>query len=119
MPPDPTPITEPITEPQSIEDFLRRGWIYHVKGDHAHADADFRQALSMDPNSVEANYGLGMSLKIQGRGEEGRQVFEKTIALINEGKMKDDSSRATMLRHLSTWHIETIQSGQYKGEPAP
>ena len=112
--------TKPQTEaePETIEDYLREGWSLHVQGEHARAERNFREAFSMEPLSVEASYGLGLSLKLQGQKQEALQVFQRTIDLINSGKMNEHPRRATMLRHLSTWHIRTISSEVHK-EPEP
>ena len=105
-------------EPQSLEEFIRRGWMYHVHGDHIQAEADFRQAQTLDGGSAEAAYGLGLALKLQRKNEPAVQAFQKAKELIDGGALSYDASRGTMLRQLSSWHIQTIESGE-NVEPKP
>ncbi len=100
-----------FSAPHTVEDFVRNGWTLHVKGDYKAAEADFRKALSKNPRSVEATYGLGMSLKLQGRAEEAVQAFKKTQEMIEAGELKSDPPRATILKSLSESHVLLIQSG--------
>jgi len=99
-------------EPKSVQDFIRRGWSFHVKEQFDRSEADFRKAISMDSQSVEANYGLGLSLLVQNRVKESAQSFQKTLDLLNEGKLEDQPGRASMLRHLAQTHIEMGQHGK-------
>lgn len=118
MPPEPIETQQPDSKLESKEDFLRQGWFFHVQGDHRQAEKNFRKAISMDAQSIEGLYGLGLSLKLQNSGEEAEQVFQQTIELINSGGMNEHPRRATMLRHLAVWHIQRIQSGEDQ-EPKP
>lgn len=106
------PAEEVVAEPKKPEEFTRRGWRLHVQGEQARAEADFRQALHLDPNSVEAQYGLGLALKAQQSNQQAVQAFERAIELIKDGGLNEDQARATMLRHLSKWHIDMIEKGR-------
>jgi tetratricopeptide (TPR) repeat protein len=103
---------EGTVAPKSVQDYVRRGWSLHVKEEFDRSEADFRKAISMDSQSVEAYYGLGMSLLVQNRVEESAQFFQKTLDLLNEGKLEDQPGRASMLRHLAQTHIEMGQKGR-------
>jgi tetratricopeptide (TPR) repeat protein len=106
------------SEPVTLEDFLLAGWDAYAKHDQTLAENSFRQAQSLDENSVEAAYGLGLALKMQQRGEPAVEAFQRVIDLIQNGSLQDDLSRASMLRHLSNWHILMIRSGLGQ-EPQP
>lgn len=101
-----------VQEPSSAEEYVDRGWTLHVKGEHQGAVSDFRKAISLDSNSVEAYYALGMALKMMDEKQEAMEAFEKTIELVDSGNMKEDPARASMLRHLSRSHMDMIQRGQ-------
>lgn len=103
------------TAPQTAEDYYQRAWRSHVKGDQNGAEQDFQQAVSTDSQSVEAYYGLGVTLKTEGRKEPALQAFEKALELINAGGLQEDRIRATMLRHLAEWHINMLKSGAGEG----
>jgi tetratricopeptide (TPR) repeat protein len=100
---------QPNPAPQTAEDFFQRAWSSYVKGDQISAEKDFQQALSRDSQSIEAYYGLGLTLKIQGRTEPALEAFEKAIELVKTGVMQDDRVRATMLRNLAEWHMNSIK----------
>jgi tetratricopeptide (TPR) repeat protein len=104
--------------PQTAEDFFQRAWTLYVKGDQNNAEKDFQQAINSDSQSVEAYYGLGLTLKLQGRTEPALQAFEKAIELVTAGVMQDDRVRASMLRNLAEWHINSIKQTQTV-EPTP
>lgn len=104
---------ETIQNPTTAEDFTRRGWTLHVQGEQDRAEKDFRRAVELDSQSVEAHYGLGMALRARRKGDEAIRVFEKTIELIDAGELEEDSARATMLRRLSRSHITMIQKGNF------
>jgi tetratricopeptide (TPR) repeat protein len=103
---------QPEPAPQTAEDFFQSAWKSYVKGDQENAEKDFQQALSIDAQSVEAYYGLGLTLKLQSRTEPALQAFEKAIELVKAGVMQDDRVRATMLRNLAEWHINSIKQPQ-------
>ena len=107
---------QPNSAPQTAEEYFQRAWGYYVKGDQNKAEQDFQQALSVDSQSVEAYYGLGLTLKMQGSLEPALQAFEKAIDLVKAGVMREDRVRATMLRNLAEWHIYSLKSGMNKEE---
>jgi tetratricopeptide (TPR) repeat protein len=118
MSPDKKPPAEPVIEPQSAEDYMHRAWTLHVQGDYTASEADFRKALSMNPELVEAHYGLGMSYKIRQQSEPAIEEFEKTIQLLENHPIPDDPARTSMLQHLSESHIALLKKG-FDEEPAP
>ena len=101
-----------MPEPKDIETYMRRGWAYHSRDLEDKAEADFRRALNLDPESVDANYVLGLVLKAKGEINEAVQQFEKTVQLLEAGKL-DNKSRTEMLRRLSLGHINELKSGDW------
>jgi tetratricopeptide (TPR) repeat protein len=55
------------------------GQIYLDKQNFDKAETHLRQALVLDPQSAEANYGLGLALAKQNRLDEARSYFEGAI----------------------------------------
>ncbi len=76
--------------PSTADDFVDQGWTNHVTGEHTHSEANFRKALEINAQSIEAYYGLAMALKSQNQPQPAIEAFEKVIALINANQMKDD-----------------------------
>lgn len=102
-----------VAEPKTAEDFLKRGWRFHG-GDRQEeaAERDFRQAISLNPNLVEAYYGLGLVLKAQGRLKEAAEMFQKAYDLVERGSISD-KTRAQILRRLIYAHLNMIKSGDW------
>jgi tetratricopeptide (TPR) repeat protein len=101
-----------MPEPKDLDSYMRRGWVYHSRGRQQAAEADFRRALELDSESVDANYVLGLILKAQDRDEEAVEYFQKTIKLLEDGKL-DDKARSEMLRRLSLGHINELRKGDW------
>ena len=106
---------EDMPEPTDVDGYMRRGWAFHSRGKNDQAEADFRKALEMDPDSVDANYVLGLVLKAEQKDEAAVEAFKVTINLINNGKIVE-VNRAEMLRRLAKGHINEIREGDWKLE---
>ena len=115
---EPAPVVEEVSEPQTRDDFIRRAWTLHVRGEYEQAEADFRKAIEIDPDSVEGYYGLGMSLKIQRRVEDSIKAFEAALEKIKSGATTEDPARTAMLRHMSGVQIMLLKKGDTQ-EPSP
>jgi tetratricopeptide (TPR) repeat protein len=101
-----------MPEPNDLDSYMRRGWAYHSRGLQQAAEADFRRALELDSESVDANYVLGLILKAQDRADESVEYFKKTVKLLEAGKIKDNA-RCEMLRRLSLGHINELKKGDW------
>jgi Tfp pilus assembly protein PilF len=110
-------IESPISEPKTPENQLATGWGFQVNGEFTKAEAEFRQVLAYDPNSIEGYYGLGMALQSQKHKEEAVAAFQKALELLMTGETNDSSGRATMLRHLLKWQIQRQQPDQGENNP--
>ena len=94
--------------PSTADDFVAKGWANQVNGEQANSEANFRRALEINSQSVEAYYGLAMSLKSQNQFQQALEAFEKVLALINANQMKEDPARASILRNLAITQTEFI-----------
>lgn len=101
-----------VQDPQSVADYLRRGWAYHARDQEDLAEQDFRAALAIDSKSVDAYYGLGMTLKAQGRSDPAVEAFKKALELLENGAV-DDRTRAEMLHRLSVAHVNELTRGDW------
>jgi tetratricopeptide (TPR) repeat protein len=93
---------------------IREGWVLKAAGKLDDAEAKFRKAISANPESVEAYYGLALTLKLQGRRQDSIKSFERVIELV-EGDFPDHV-RGSMLRRLSMGHINQLSSGDWNLE---
>ena len=104
-----------FSEPTDFDGFMRRGWAKHSKGDQDQAESDFRRALSFSQDSIDTNFALGLVFKTQGRKEDAVEAFNKTMGLIDQGKIEDHAKRE-MLRRLTLGHINELTTGDWNLE---
>lgn len=104
-----------MPEPHDLEGFIRRGWAFHSRGQHDKAEADFLQAINIAPNSIDANYVLGLIYKAQGKKDQAVQSFQTVVKLIQADEL-EDKIRAEMLRRLATGHVNELSRGDWSLE---
>jgi tetratricopeptide (TPR) repeat protein len=98
-----------IQDPRTVREYHERGWIYHTQGNYPQAEADFREALAKNNRFAEAYFGLGLVLKLQGERGKSREAFEKAVSLLGYEGVKDDPTRAVMLRKMAQAHLENLE----------
>ena len=104
-----------FSEPTGFDGFIRRGWANHSQGDQDQVEPDFRRTLSFSQDSIDANFALGLVLKTQDRKEDAVEAFNKTMGLIDQGKIEDHAKRE-MLRRLTLGHINELTIGDWNLE---
>jgi tetratricopeptide (TPR) repeat protein len=98
---------------KTYEDYYREGWSLHgIKKDEDAAEENFRQAIALNPKSVEAYYGLGLVLKAQDRRQEAIRAFRQVVDLLDADTV-EDRIRSQMLRRLSIGHINQMKTGDW------
>lgn len=106
---------EDMPPPVDFEDYLRRAWAYHSRGKNREAEQDLQEALYIQPDSVDAQYVLGLVRKAEAHDQEAVACFERCVALIDAGKI-EDRTRSRMLRRLAQGHINEITTGDWNLE---
>ena len=102
-------------EPTDYDGFMQRGWAHHARGSQNQAESDFRRAISYSPESVDANYALGLVMKSQGNKEGAVELFNKAMELIKQGKI-ESHSQSEMMRRLTLGHINELTTGDWNLE---
>lgn len=106
---------EAMENPQSVADYLRRGYAFYARSKFPQAEDDFRKAISLDPHSVDSIYALGMTLKAEKKIDESVQTFKQAIAIIKSGVL-EDKIRGDMLKRLAMGHINEMTEGDWNLE---
>lgn len=111
------PVFDPSANPEANDsrEYQLRGYALYTTGDYSQAQTEFEKAVSLDPNDIEAVYGLGLTLKMQGRLEESSDTFQKVLSLLQDGYVKD-STRAKMLERLTKGHLNIMTIGDWNLE---
>ncbi len=94
---------------------INQGWIEHSSNSNENAEMSFRKAITLDPKSIEAFYGLALVLKAQKRKKEAIQVFEQALSFLEE-KILNDPSRRSMLKRIISGHINFMKDGDWNLE---
>jgi len=92
--------------PEHVGTYIDLGWEFHAKKQYDQAIEQFRKAIEMDGDAVDAYYGLGLSCKAKGEKEQAIQAFEKVIEL---APTLDDRAKAQILSRLAQAHLETLR----------
>ena len=80
-------LLDPATmqNPNTSEDYMKRGIAYYARKQYDRAEVDLNTSISLNPDSLDAYYNLGMVLKASFRKEESIKAFEKCIEMIEQG----------------------------------
>ena len=98
------------SNPNSPEADSNLGWGYYGQKKYDEAAQAFRQSLSLDRNLTDAHYGLGLTLKEAGAGQDAVAAFEAVIKLASQD---ENAVRGQMLARLARGHINRINSGDW------
>jgi tetratricopeptide (TPR) repeat protein len=117
-PPEPAAVVENYrvaanSRPDDPEPQIDLGWGLYGAGKYAEAVEQFKRVLSMTANSVDAEYGLGLSQKALGNKEAAVAAFNQVASLAVQ---LEDHVRGTMLKRLAHGHVNEINSGDWKLE---
>lgn len=63
----------------ALTDLIKQGVQLNDKGKYTEAIDKYREALTIDPENVQANYEIAFSLFSSGKGDDGIPYIEKTI----------------------------------------
>ncbi len=99
--------------PQAMEDFLERGWLYYSAKKYELAEADFNIVLKNEPGNIDSWYALGLTLKAMGNGQRAAEAFSRIDSMIGE---IDDHQKAMIISRLAHGHINQIKTGNWNLE---
>jgi superkiller protein 3 len=76
--------------PQHVPSYVKLGGILVREHEYEEAQRNLEQALSLDPNSVEAHYQLGLVFRRLGRATESEAQFAESRRLETEQRAQKD-----------------------------
>ncbi len=94
---------EVAAHPESVDAFISKGWSHIGRGEFDPAIAAFEQALSLNSQSMDAQYGLGAAANAKGDKARARHAFERVLEL---AKHSQDVAKATIMKELVHWAME-------------
>lgn len=105
--PDPKSI-----EASTLEEYFNRGMLFYSHENFELAEADFKQAVSKDPEAVDPIYGLALTYKGANQAEKAIDAFQKVLDLLQQGKLDDQPERKSMLMRISRSHIKSLKEAE-------
>jgi tetratricopeptide (TPR) repeat protein len=95
---------------KDFENKISMAWKAHYGGQHEQAIEEFKQLVSLAPDNVDANWGLGLSYRKAGDKANALQVFEKVRDLLAQqmDAKADDYERLFMLKRMVAQQIEQM-----------
>lgn len=94
-------------------EYLQRGWLYFSSQQYELAEKDFRRILETDAGHIDALYGLGLVLKVEGKTDKALEAFENILGLLSK---IDDPQRANILGRLVKGQINQMKTGDWNLE---
>jgi tetratricopeptide (TPR) repeat protein len=85
---------------------IDRGWELHAQRRYEQAMEEFRKAIEVDGNAIDAYYGLGLAAKAAGRTEIAIAAFERVLALL---PTVEDRGKAQILSRLTQAHLQRLR----------
>lgn len=76
--------------PQHVPSYVKLGGILVRQHEYEEAQRDLEQALSLDPDSVEAHYQLGLVLRRLGKSAESETQFAESRRLETQQRAQKD-----------------------------
>lgn len=87
--------------PYDVQILTNLAWSYERAGEYPQAIQQFKQALSLDQNSTDAQYGLGLALLGNDQHQEALQALERAHSLAVES---DNRGYMVIVQH----HCEVL-----------
>lgn len=72
---------ETLSQGDHVASFVNRGILRLIQNDFRNAEADFTQAMTIEPTQAEAFLNMGIAHYQQGRIESAAKLFERSLAL--------------------------------------
>jgi tetratricopeptide (TPR) repeat protein len=111
MPLDPSKMDQPTT----ADEFQHRGMAYYARKEHSAAEADLKEAISLEGNNIDAFYSLGMVYKAMNCRAQAVDSFNNVLNLVGV-KTASNKTRFDMLRRLALGHINEMTQGDWNLE---
>ncbi len=66
---------------QELQESIDNGDEHRKKGENFSAENEYNAALSIDEDSVRANFGIGLTYLERGEGDKAKNIFERLLKL--------------------------------------
>ncbi|MFC1959276.1 hypothetical protein ACFLYO_01070 [Chloroflexota bacterium] len=98
----------------STENTPNSAWQDHVAGKDDVAVKRFTEMITATPDDIDAQYGLGLSLRGAGQYDSSIEVFNKVLELLRalEIKTEDEHNHFQMVTRMAEQQIELAKEAK-------
>lgn len=100
---------------EEMKTLFMAAWAAHARGNDIEAEKLFCQSLELDPDSIDALYGLAIVMKAMGQNRDAIHLFEEIIRRV-ESREWEDRDRARMLRRLALGQVSYLRDQDWNLE---
>ncbi len=104
------PQADTTTIAKDAEEKSKRAWQHFAKKEYESALVEFREALRLNANLIDAVYGFAMTLRYKGESAQALKAFEQVQKMVEDGVVSD-ANRIEMLARLAKSHIAFLKKG--------
>jgi len=97
---NPTPDQSQAASSPTVQGLIGQGWMNYSKHQYKEAADDFRRAIELDGNAIDAHYGLGMSERRLDATDKAVESLKKALELAEDESTIIDPPRRTILRQM-------------------
>lgn len=97
---------------ESIAAQIGQAWRTHREGNNEAAINEFGRILRSAPDSIDANYGLGLAHKAAGNQSAAREAFQRALDLAGQVEPADqeERDRYMMMSRMIKQRLEELKA---------
>ena len=105
-----------INSASSISDKLKEAWRDHYQHRNEEALAAFEKVVAQDPEHIDAQYGLALTLAALGQAARAAEAFNQAAQLIEvqirQQPADDEDARYRMLARMINQQIDMLKTSK-------
>jgi len=102
---------------ESVAAQVGQAWFHHRQGNNDAAIDQFGRILRSNPDSIDANYGLGLANRAAGNYQAASEAFGRALELTDkaEATSQEERDRYLMLSRMIRQRLEEIKAATASG----
>jgi tetratricopeptide (TPR) repeat protein len=102
---------------ESVATQIGQAWRSHREGNNEAAIEQFGRILRTTPDSIDANYGLGLANRALGNHAAATEAFQRALDMTDraEATSQEDRDRYMMLSRMTRQRLEEVKAATGAG----